>query len=791
MATNGIYESVGDVVVPNGIAPGGAFTVRVNGIRNRQKTAVSKQLFRASGYAPIIVPPSVERAEGPRHAQRPSAIARATLHSRTACSLDAVPYKPCSVATWVSQQQLPFEAHAEDVGWLAGPVNGTSGRPMPAFTGPAYGVRNKRLTARSSARTIMRSAQFTHQFRQLCVQQAQQHAAAWSESHHPPDGIERAWRAADLRGEHVELWYAACVRLAALNPALPASQLWDPSTRLYDRELDAALPFGCWQWLNRHLSFGQYGQSAAVDDDSAGTGESGDVEQPYAKFQKRRASSNVARAAPPRLFNPDQHCGFDDLCRSTRHLDGNRTRHKAAVHTAAAVDGLNCARSHYFMYWEEHGWEQRIEAAEVGGGESDAAGGAGAPAGGMGARPAESGHTGTSEQSAAAAAGSAARGSSRRGSRGQGACSTARGQGRGGSQQAVRQPTGCERGGIDDSTAGGDESNPDPQSPASGPTSIDSRLGRARAVLPPHVGHCLWLDRGMSDMKAMLSTRAAGYHVTGMMQANRIGLPRRYLAQLKSEMACPPKCAHRAASQGCKRWSWTCLHKGEWELQIWNDGSDLVIGLSSCASATRLVPLARTVNNEIRVPLSPESIGLYTWFGRSPTDCGDQQRKRLSLAVRRRLRQGPKGALFDAEIGFVNGTVVASLLRSLVGQFTLWDFCDEFAREVIGAVSMRRRTTAEQAHAALNSPPAAVASQTRTAHASHVPVSFALERKRCRAAGETVLPPAKRGSECCRSDCALGEPKRPSWYCHGCHIANSNGWYHWGCYWKCHQVQVK
>ena len=132
MATNGIYESVGDVVVPNGIAPGGAFTVRVNGIRNRQKTAVSKQLFRASGYAPIIVPPSVERAEGPRHAQRPSAIARATLHSRTACSLDAVPYKPCSVATWVSQQQLPFEAHAEDVGWLAGPVNGTSGRPMPS-----------------------------------------------------------------------------------------------------------------------------------------------------------------------------------------------------------------------------------------------------------------------------------------------------------------------------------------------------------------------------------------------------------------------------------------------------------------------------------------------------------------------------------------------------------------------------------------------------------------------------------------------------------------------------------
>ena len=74
-----------------------------------------------------------------------------------------------------------------------------------------------------------------------------------------------------VRDEHIELWHAARVRVAALNSSVPAEKLWDQSCRHYDAELDGALPYGVYKWLNRHLSFGEYGETgeACTVDDSA------------------------------------------------------------------------------------------------------------------------------------------------------------------------------------------------------------------------------------------------------------------------------------------------------------------------------------------------------------------------------------------------------------------------------------------------------------------------------------------------------------------------------------------
>lgn len=323
-----------------------------------------------------------------------------------------------------------------------------------------------------------------------------------------------------------------------------------------------------------------------------------------------------------------------------------------------------------------------------------------------------------------------------------------------------------------------------------GVNSIQSPLQRACSVLQPHTGQCIWTDRGYGNLQAMQWAADNGFHVTSMMQADRVGLPRRYLAALKRQMVCPKKCTHEASMGHCKRWAWTVLHKGHWELEIWSDGASLVLGLSSCTSATRCVELARTVRRETRLPLCPMGIGLYNLFGRGPTDGGDSQRKRLSLACRRRQRQGPKGALFDGEIGFVNGAILASELRS--GHVTVWDFADEYSTEVLTSVSMRRVTPAAAVAAAQ-----ANSSGTRAQEYAHTPIDFTSECSRQKRIGGSSVN-AKRGRACCERKLGScnndnGEPKRPRLFCPGCkhERKDCSGWYHVSCYWKRHCATYK
>ena len=781
-----VFATVADVQVPHGTRAGAAFTVRVMGTRSGKRVALPRRLWAGSGMMPIIVSPSVTEAAGPRHAQRPSALARAA--SGAAATQGGVQYETTSsgVAAWATAEHMPFEMAAEDCGWLPGPVGGIAGRPMPTFRGPAMGARDRRLTSRSSARQIMAVVAFSDRFKQLVVRHARGHCHAWRETHSTHDSIERAFHAANLLPEHVELWYAASLCIAEYNAAVPARSLWEPRSRRFNPALAKALPYQVWQWLNRHLSFGQYGAEHADDPRGAAFAADDGATQRHDRYRKRREASDIARALAGVAMWPSQHLGFDDAARPTRHGEGIRLRHKAAIHTGRPVDALNCVGSNYFMWWEEQGWLGDEGGGEGGGEGSREGGNHGDTEGGSAARGSgNDGGGGPSAAHDAAAAhgrgGGAARGGRARGGRGRGG---GRNGGRGGGVArgagAATSGAGLRGGGADgEADAAGTEAH---AAGATGVNSMASRVDRATSVLRPHVGHCLWFDQGVTTLETMHRLKANGFEATGVIQHNRIGLPRRCIALLKQRMACPSGCSHLASADGCKRWSWAALHKGEWELNLWSDGAACVLTLSSCTSATRCVTLSRTVGSHCRRVQCPEGVGLYNLFGRSPTDIGDQHRKRLSLGARRRLRQGTKGALFDAEIGYVNGSSVANQ-KGAASKGTVWDFASCFCEEILAEVSMRVREPAQLAAQA----------HTRGDARAHEPIDFSdARRKHARTLGdESECPPAaKRGHECARDDCDAGEPRRPRLYCPGCARAGKHGWYHWACYWRSHCAQL-
>eukprot|EP00966_Prymnesium_polylepis_P260141 6009068-Prymnesium_polylepis.1 len=72
----------------------------------------------------------------------------------------------------------------------------------------------------------MQSVVFTRTWKEEWVRLTRRHVLAWQEAHTNRDGIERAFDATELRGEHAELWVAACIRIAQLNPHVPAEWLW-------------------------------------------------------------------------------------------------------------------------------------------------------------------------------------------------------------------------------------------------------------------------------------------------------------------------------------------------------------------------------------------------------------------------------------------------------------------------------------------------------------------------------------------------------------------------------------
>ena len=126
MAADAVYASVDAVVAPTAVAPGGRFVVNVMATRRGRRVAVEKELFKASGCAPTIVMPKRTLAGGARSAQRPSALARAEAGSVRARAIDHVVTNNVDITEWATTTVLPFEVHADDVGWFPGPIGGNA-----------------------------------------------------------------------------------------------------------------------------------------------------------------------------------------------------------------------------------------------------------------------------------------------------------------------------------------------------------------------------------------------------------------------------------------------------------------------------------------------------------------------------------------------------------------------------------------------------------------------------------------------------------------------------------------
>ena len=218
-----IYKNLASVVVPEGVLPGAEFKIQFACVVKGEPSSKEKQLWRASGQVPVIVQRQCEPGSEKRHGMRPSEQVRAA--GGAAKAIDSIQTIGFCIGNWATAEEMPFEACAEDVGWLPGPAGG--GRALPPFTGKTPGPDPKLFSARSTARQIMQQAQFTPEYCDKVVALAKQHAYAWSRHHSCKDGVERAFHAGDLRREHFELWIGISILIAMLNVSIPVQELWN------------------------------------------------------------------------------------------------------------------------------------------------------------------------------------------------------------------------------------------------------------------------------------------------------------------------------------------------------------------------------------------------------------------------------------------------------------------------------------------------------------------------------------------------------------------------------------
>ena len=200
-------------------------------------------------------------------------------------------------------------------------------------------------------------------------------------------------------------------------------------------------------------------------------------------------------------------------------------------------------------------------------------------------------------------------------------------------------------------------------------------------------GYCVNLDRGYGHVDAQQCAKDAGVHTNTVMQLNRVGLPRQWLLEIKKLLgACqgigggddddddddaggaaapPPKQRQKGGcstpkAEDCNKFSFSVVHKGDWELQVWQD-SKLIVCLTSFFSGTRAGLLARgSHSSKFSYEVwAPEGIWYYNVEGRSATDGNDQERKKLAIAERRCVRYGLKGMHFVFDLAFTNGAIIS------------------------------------------------------------------------------------------------------------------------------------
>lgn len=207
------------------------------------------------------------------------------------------------------------------------------------------------------------------------------------------------------------------------------------------------------------------------------------------------------------------------------------------------------------------------------------------------------------------------------------------------------------------------------------------------------------MDRGYGNIAAQQRLwEEDGIYSNAIMQGNRVGLPRNWLAEISNDLACDKKCTHKPDSHGCRKFMWTVVHKHPFELNVWQD-TKTIISYGNFFSATRAGLLSRgsSGSKSSYSVWTPESIFHYNIEGRSATDSADQARRKLAMSERRIERAGQKGMAFVFDIAFSNGAIIQRMLQpadtklsKLETNFTKVKFCLRWASAVLTEASFSR-----------------------------------------------------------------------------------------------------
>lgn len=582
----------------------------------RKARAAKKKPSESTKPMPICQPCIMGRnltlIDGPRHARRPSNIARSQgMFNGPDVGWPDSYEQP---DTWATDLRMPQEAKEADLGWKPGPVV----RALPTFKGPTPGPTDTSLDSSSSVLRFF-NTQITEEFVNKVVDYTVIHCQQWRAMH-------TDWRK-DVREVSVKkpkqhfkadefyLWLACRLCIAQMKPELNAYHLWDRHSSLFDVVVFSAMTYNQFQWINRHLSFADIEN---IEDDPE-TSESDDDEDSYEddapaadreccsdeedhrgsddgedlhtsapvrclgdSHRKRRELTDLACKAFAAAWQPHQYLGIDEAVRAHRHWGKQRIRHKAAVHSGSLVDCMNDCVTKYTMWFEEQRWIKR--------------------------------------------------------------------QGR--EEDPNQIPSRLLRAASVLCPPG------EPKSTGNYCISLDRGYG--------HV-------EGQQQLAKMgvYTNAVMAYNRVGLPRNYLAELAKELTCpKLSGKPRGNDACTHDPDIDTCRKACYTILHKlvagsgggaehASWELSCWQD-SKLIVTYTNFFSSARCGLLARGGRKarESYNVWAPEPVWHYNVQGRSATDGADQLRKKMCIAERRTVRAGVKGINFVFDIAFTNAAIM-------------------------------------------------------------------------------------------------------------------------------------
>lgn len=493
-------------------------------------------------------------------------------------------------------------------------------RKPPKFHGRTPGPSDASITHASPVSAFL-NTQLTRAIVQKIVQYTIEHCEQWRSAH--PDWRKNCIECSVKRPRkqftvnQVHLWLAARLRLAQLKPEIPAYSLWDKSSSLFDVQVFAAMTFNQFQWINRHASFADVPRATAHNPDD--TESDSDVSDQDVEEESHEDADDVEVASD----DDQQDTSATPVVSKVLSVGDPHRKRRELTDLACTAFGA-AWYPHQFL-----GVDEAVRAHKHWGK--------------MRIRFKAAVHSGSLVD--------------------------------------------CLNDCVTKYTMWFEEQHWRKKSDEEDPNSCASRLCRAAETLfdpgksISTSNYCISLDRGYGHIQAQEELAKRGIFSSAMIAANRVGLPRKYLEHLASELgSCPDKCTHDDEAQDCRRFTFTALHKkastsstesaqteaacADWELCCWQD-SQLLISFGNFFSTTRCGLLSRGSHGSkySYSVWAPEAIWHYNIQGRSATDGADQLRKKMCLAERRIVRAGVKGMTFVFDLAFTNAAIMWQFLN--------------------------------------------------------------------------------------------------------------------------------